>query len=294
MKILVAEDDVISAMVLRKSLERLGHEVWIEPDGNRAWELLRGQQFRLLITDWMMPRMTGVELCRNIRERNGRPYTYIILVTVKSSPEDRALAMQSGIDDFLVKPIDPSDLVSRLEVAQRILSMKDMLSIGGLSQNGGRPEGKREIGAILMDYGAVTYQQVEEALDEQRSTGERIGEILRSRGLVSESDIARARAEQMDVPYIDIQEFCPAPAILEFIPHPIAQKYRILPISVEVATEDSPGQLRVAMENPWDFEAVALAERVAGYRIDVMMAAPAALGRAINEAYAKRRLPAPV
>jgi CheY-like chemotaxis protein len=289
MKILVAEDDLISALVLRRSLEKLGHEVWVEPNGERAWELLRGQQFRVVISDWMMPKMNGLDLCRNIRERDGRPYVYFILLTIKGSPEDRAEAMTSGIDDFLVKPIDPADLVSRLVVAHRMLVMKDRLEATGQAPaSPRRPANKPEIGAILVEHGIITDRQLESALAEQMTSGQRIGEILCANGWAEEEDIARAHANQMDVGYVAVGLTSPSAQVLSLIPQAIAVRYRMLPISVELGVDGSHDRLRVAMENPWDFEAIAFAERASNYLIEPLKAAPLALRTSIDDAYRKK------
>ena len=279
MKILIAEDDHISALVLKRALERLGHEVWVEPNGAKAWEILRGQQFRLVMTDWMMPQLTGVELCRNIREREGRPYVYIILLTVKSSPEDRALAMAAGIDDFLVKPVDPADLVARLEVAERMIALKDQVA-ANTAVAPSKPRKAPELGSILVTTGVITVKQLDAALAEQLTSGLRIGEILCAHGWAAEDDVARAYAEQVGVPYVSIRD-CPCfPYAVSLIPHTVARRCRAL--AVDFTQED---RLRVAMENPFDFEAITLIERLANCHVDVEVAAPTALMAAISEAY---------
>ena len=128
MKILIAEDDTIPALVLRRALEKLGHEVWVEPDGEKAWDLLRGQQFRLVMTDWMMPHLTGVELCRNIREREGRPYVYIILLTANGSKENIVEGLRAEADDYLVKPFHAEELQARILVGLRAMTAQGTLA----------------------------------------------------------------------------------------------------------------------------------------------------------------------
>jgi CheY-like chemotaxis protein len=279
MKILIAEDDTISALVLRRALEKLGHEVWMEPNGARAWELLRGQQFRVVMTDWMMPQLTGVELTRNIREREGRPYVYIILLTVKSSPEDRALAMAAGIDDFLLKPFDPADLVARIEVAERMIALKDQVAqIPSTAPS--RVIGPPEIGSILLANGVITARQLESAIAEQIESGMRIGEILCVHGWAGEEDVARAYAEQAGVPYTSIRDQSCSPEALALVSRKIAVQYRLLPVDFA-----SNGKLRIAVENPYDFEAIALVERLSQRPVDIEIAAPNALALAIADAY---------
>jgi len=279
MKILIAEDDAISAIVLRSALQKLGHEVWMEPNGERAWELLRTQQFRLVMTDWMMPRLTGVDLTRRIRERTGQPYVYIILLSIKSSPEDRALAMAAGIDDFLIKPFDPADLMARVDVAERMIALKDQVSTVS-TWSPSRPLGAPEIGSILVANGVITVKQLETALAEQLTNGRRIGEILCSHGWAGEDDVTRAFAEQIGLPYFAVRDRACAPDALSTITHAAAARYKMLPIDFN---EDD--KLRVAVENPFDLEGIALVERQAQCPLEIGVASPMALATAISEAY---------
>lgn len=122
MDILIAEDDFISRKLLINILEDLGHVVTVAADGKEAWEAYQSQPTRLLITDWLMPQMDGLELVRKIRENDKSDYTYIILLTANiGQRENYYKAMQAGVDDFLAKPLDRLELEIRLQVAQRIL-----------------------------------------------------------------------------------------------------------------------------------------------------------------------------
>jgi two-component system cell cycle response regulator len=127
MRILVAEDDSVSALILQRALEKMGYEVTVVGDGLEAWDLIIREDFRLVISDWMMPNMDGVQLCRRIRSRTDYPYVYLILLTAKGAREDRFEGMEAGADDFLVKPLDATELTARLKVARRILSMQKEL-----------------------------------------------------------------------------------------------------------------------------------------------------------------------
>lgn len=127
MRVLIAEDDGVSRLVLRKALEELGYTVHPAKDGEEAWEAFQQQSFPLVISDWMMPGIDGIELCRRIRSRCDRGYTYFILLTARDSKEDRFHAIESGADDFLSKPLDRAELTSRLSVARRILDMERRL-----------------------------------------------------------------------------------------------------------------------------------------------------------------------
>lgn len=128
MRILVVEDNVVAAHFLRKTLERFGHRVEIATNGVEAWTLLQDHSYDIVISDWVMPEMDGPELCRRVRARDGYAYTYVILLSAKDQREDRLEGLQSGADDFLVKPLDNDELAARLEVARRILAMQAKLA----------------------------------------------------------------------------------------------------------------------------------------------------------------------
>ena len=128
MKIVIAEDDAVSRLVLRKALEALNFEVHALADGIEAWDFLRTNEAQVVITDWMMPGLTGIDLCRRVRSRGVQgPYIYLILLTSRFSREDRLKALQAGADDLLAKPLDRAELFARLNVARRIVTMEEQL-----------------------------------------------------------------------------------------------------------------------------------------------------------------------
>ena len=127
MKILIAEDQPTSALLLRRLLERLGHEVTVAPDGLLAWRAIEAHRFPIVISDWVMPGLDGLDLCRLVRQQAHRPYTYMILLTSKQGQEERLEGLRAGADDFLVKPPHADELAVRLEIAHRILAVQDEL-----------------------------------------------------------------------------------------------------------------------------------------------------------------------
>jgi len=122
MKVLTVEDDAVARGVLRQALKRLDHEVVEATDGAAAWQLIQSEPVRVVVSDWMMPSLDGLELCRRIRARPGAEYTYFILLTSNTANhENRREAAEAGVDDFLAKPLDFEELWTRLRVAERIL-----------------------------------------------------------------------------------------------------------------------------------------------------------------------------
>jgi len=130
MKILIAEDDQIATKVLRLTLQKLGHEVIAASTRLEAWELFNQEPVRVIVSDWMMPGLDGLELCRRVRDRPQTLYTYFILLTAAhTGADDYTLAMDSGVDDFLTKPFDREMLRTRLFVASRILRYTSEIGI---------------------------------------------------------------------------------------------------------------------------------------------------------------------
>jgi DNA-binding response OmpR family regulator len=121
-KILAVEDDPVARAVLRKALQKLGHEVIEAKDGQEAWAVMEAEPVRVIVSDWMMPNLSGLELCRKLRARSGSEYVYFILITANSADSaNRIEAADAGVDDFLSKPLNVEELWMRLRVAERIL-----------------------------------------------------------------------------------------------------------------------------------------------------------------------------
>lgn len=121
MKVLVAEDDAILRAVILRAIEGLGWQAVGVEDGLAALaELSAGQAPSLAVLDWMMPGLDGIEVARRVRASARARYTYLILLTGRSSRADVLLALRSGVDDLLAKPFDPELFVARLEAGRRV------------------------------------------------------------------------------------------------------------------------------------------------------------------------------
>ena len=128
MRVLIAEDDVTSRLLLTRVLENWGYEVTATKDGAEALQALQAEDApRLAILDWMMPGMDGVDVCRRVRARETLQPPYIILLTALGDTESVVTGLEAGADDYVGKPYDPDELHARLEVGRRLVELNDEL-----------------------------------------------------------------------------------------------------------------------------------------------------------------------
>jgi sigma-B regulation protein RsbU (phosphoserine phosphatase) len=126
--VLIVEDSRSQRILLRARLQRWGCEVIEAADGLAALTILRSHRVPMVISDWMMPGMTGPELCRALRSApDGGPYTYVILLTAKHDKDDVAAGLSAGADDFLSKPVDEGELLARLDAGFRVIEMQERM-----------------------------------------------------------------------------------------------------------------------------------------------------------------------
>jgi phosphoserine phosphatase RsbU/P len=129
MKILIAEDEIISRKVLENTLRKHGHDVIVTCNGVEAWQgLQRENAPKLAILDWMMPEMDGLELCRKIRNESRNQLIYIILLTAKGRQEDIVEGLRAGADDYITKPFNNNELLARAQAGIRIIELQESLA----------------------------------------------------------------------------------------------------------------------------------------------------------------------
>ncbi len=127
MRALVVDDDRVVARGLERLLRREGYEVRMAHDGEQAWQLFQQEPVPLVLTDWLMPHMDGIELCRRLRAHACEGYVYLIMLTGSGDETTKLMALEAGADDFLYKPVNSAELRARLSVARRILEMEERL-----------------------------------------------------------------------------------------------------------------------------------------------------------------------
>ena len=128
MKLLAADDDPVSLRLLERTLAGWGYTVVTARDGREAWDALQGDDApRLVISDWIMPAVDGLELCRLIREAQWSTYTYFIILTARDATDDVVAGLEAGADDYVVKPFDRAELKSRIGIGERILRLEQRI-----------------------------------------------------------------------------------------------------------------------------------------------------------------------
>jgi len=128
MKILVADDDPVSRLMLRSLLTGWGYEVTAVADGAEAWGVLRCEGApSLAVVDWMMPGLDGPEVCRRLRERPHPTPAYVLLVTSRGAKADIVAGLRSGANDYVVKPFDLEELQARVQVGRTVVELQQAL-----------------------------------------------------------------------------------------------------------------------------------------------------------------------
>jgi len=126
--VLLAEDDPVLRSIVQRWLTRWGYDTITAADGQEAWQILcQKNSPKLVLLDWSMPSMNGVDLCRRLRDNQPDYYPYVLMITARNNKEDVAHALESGADDYLAKPFDAPELKARLAVADRMINLQDDL-----------------------------------------------------------------------------------------------------------------------------------------------------------------------
>ncbi|MGC4002426.1 MAG: response regulator [Pirellulales bacterium] len=123
-KILIADDDLISREMLERTLLAQGYDVTAVDDGDEALRLLKTGEFRLVVVDWDLPGVDGLELIRAARAGDIPGYVYVILITGRDKNASTILGLEAGADDFVAKPFEPSEMIVRIRSGERVLSLE--------------------------------------------------------------------------------------------------------------------------------------------------------------------------
>jgi sigma-B regulation protein RsbU (phosphoserine phosphatase) len=126
--VLVVDDQAMQRLIVRRTLQKLGHRVVEASCGESALEILRREPVDMVISDWVMEGINGVELCRLLRGLNDLPYIYFILMSSRDTREDLLAGLKAGADDFLRKPLDFDELALRIRSGKRLLDLQSSLN----------------------------------------------------------------------------------------------------------------------------------------------------------------------
>ena len=185
MKVLIVDDDRVSLKLLRNYLEKWGYEVTQAEDGAAGWALFQTDDFPLVIADWMMPEMDGVELVRRIRADERPGFVYCMLLTARSHKEDLVEGMDAGADDFLSKPFDRDELRVRLREGERIVTLERAAAQRAPAAAPATPEtAGGEAAAGVPAAWAELFSEIEEPL------AAAVEELSRLRGQIPETAAA--------------------------------------------------------------------------------------------------------
>jgi diguanylate cyclase (GGDEF)-like protein len=127
--ILLAEDDPVTRMLMTRFLKKAGYEVDAVANGSEALDKMTTRYYPILVTDWEMPEMDGIGLCKAVRNMQLDGYVYALLLTARDSKEHIIAGLEAGADDYLVKPIHEAELVARLNAGRRILNLEHSLRV---------------------------------------------------------------------------------------------------------------------------------------------------------------------
>ncbi|MCX7605147.1 MAG: diguanylate cyclase [Bryobacteraceae bacterium] len=174
-RVLVADDSLVMRRLLEASLTGWGYEPVPAADGRQAWEVLTGDDPPpIAILDWMMPGLSGLEVCRKLRERGSPPYVYVILLTARGMREDIVEGMNAGADDYVVKPFDKHELEVRLRAGRRIIDLQTELM---LAQERLREQAMRDPLTGIWNRACI-LGMLERELERARREGAPLGVLL--------------------------------------------------------------------------------------------------------------------
>jgi adenylate cyclase len=176
MHILVVDDSPTIRAIAEASLTELNHNVTVSEDAVDALELLHQYPIQLVILDWMMPGMDGIELASTIRQTFTDRYTYIIMLTAKDGINDMVVGLESGIDDFMIKPFDKRELSARIKIGERIINLENQLRDN----------------LDLMNQSRQEWAATTEAIPQLICLLDADGNVIRSNGTLSGWQLARS------------------------------------------------------------------------------------------------------
>ncbi len=282
MKVLIAEDDAVSRAIIKKTIEKLGHDCVATRDGQEAWEIYQDSpDVEAIVSDWMMPKMDGLEFCRKVRTEGRNGYTFFIFLTALGGKEHLLEGMEAGADEYLTKPLDSDSLKAKLDAAYEVTALKkhlgeddagleadgeaadeadgagDGANDGAGAENGSVPATsnlparskgrsvKAKVWDVLLSQGKITEKQLQQAVEAQKTDSRELGKILVSLGFISNADFAQAQAHRLGLTFVELNEKSVDKGALSLVPEKVLRRHGVLPLRI-----DERQRLVVAMSDP--------------------------------------------
>jgi type IV pilus assembly protein PilB len=285
-------------------VEGLGHECLAADDGLAAWETYQSTaDIDVVISDWMMPKMDGLELCRRVRALERARYTFFIILTALTGNDRLLEGLRAGADEYLTKPLDREQLQARLAVASRITALHRYVSVerGSVVDAEGEQdslpaskeratkplddknmagfESTEEIWDALVSQRRASEEQLQHALEAQQGDPRGFWEILVSLGIISESDLAKAQAQRLGLFYAEFDKRDIDPGVIGLVPEQVLRKYGAVPL------RSDNGRLFVAMSDPTDVRALEDLSKISGYGVVPVVATAEDIRRTQTQLY---------
>ena len=313
MKVLTAEDDSITRKIINRTVEKLGHEVVSAANGAEAWDKFQDDDdIEVIISDWMMPGIDGLELCRRVRDAGRPDYTYFIFLTSLGGREHLMEGMRAGADEYLTKPLNGDQLRAKLADASRVASTRQRLDSereagdlavssnghakDGSEKDGAAGNGKPDAGAlrrrkrasvrggkiwdILISQGKLDEEQLQQAIAAQERDPRELGKVLVSFGFITESDLAQAQAQRLGLEYVDLAEDDVDRGIASLVDQKVLRRHGVLPLRLD------DGCLILAMSDPTNLYALDDLKIISGYPISPVVATEAQIRQIHNKLFA--------
>ncbi len=303
MKILLAEDDAVSRTIAKRAIEKLDHDCITAEDGLEAWGIYQKDPgIEVIVSDWMMPNVDGLELCNRVRATEREGYTFFVFLTSLGGQEHLLEGMKAGADEYLTKPLDTDQLRMKLISASRVTSLynhmktEENLGDGGQQAiSNGAPadaptsastnvpavssrvsrhnRARGKVWDILLSRGRISEEQVQQALEAQKGSPAEIGKTLVSLGFISEADLAQAQAERLSLDYVELTESDVDPEAARLVPEKVLRRHGALPLRFEGE------RLVVAMSDPTNLYAMEDLRMISGCQILPVIATEAVVQR---------------
>jgi len=281
LKVLVAEDDAISRKIVTAAVKGLGCECVQAKDGQEAWELYRDDPgIDVVLSDWMMPRMNGVELCQQVRGLERQKHTYFIFLTALGDSQHLTEGMEAGADEYLIKPLNNELLRSKLVDVFRAKSLHEHLDHGENARDntpatqgravairtGAQPAHGDKIWDILISKGKIDEDQLRHALEVQVERREELGRVLVSLGYVSHKDLAQAQAHRFRLDFMELNDTDVDKSVMSLVEQKVLRKHNVMPLRVE------NNRLVVAISDPTNIFALEDLTMLSGYPVTPVVA----------------------